>query len=75
MTETRYAELKHMLEVRRRERRRALAVKLREVRANNSHDCQIVDAPDAADASNSELPQGPGITLTEMTAEALVTNL
>ncbi len=75
MTETRYAELKHMLEVRRRERRRALAVKLREVRANNGHEGQIVDALDATDASNSEHLQGTGITLTEMTAEALVKDL
>jgi RNA polymerase-binding transcription factor len=72
MTDTRYAELKQMLEVRRRELQRALGVKLREVRANNGHDGQLVGALDAADASNSELLQDIGITLTEMTAETLV---
>jgi DnaK suppressor protein len=71
MTETRYAELKQILEVRRRELQRALGVKLRDVRTNNGHDGQIVGALDAADASNSELLQDIGITLTEMTAEAL----
>ena len=72
MTETRYAELKHMLAGRRRELQRALGVKLREVRANNGQDGPIVGGLDAADASTSELLQDIGITLTEMTAEALV---
>ena len=72
MTETRYAELKQMLEVRRRELQRSLGVKLREVRANNGHDGQAVGALDAADASSSELLQDIGVRLTEMTAEALV---
>jgi DnaK suppressor protein len=72
MTDTRHAELNQMLEIRRRELQRALGVKLRDVRANNGHDGQIVGALDAADASNSELLQDIGITLTEMTAEALV---
>ena len=72
MTDTKYAELKQMLEVRQRELQRALEVKLRDVRANNGHDGQIVGALDAADASNSELLRDIGVTLTEMTAEALV---
>jgi DnaK suppressor protein len=72
MTETRYAELERLLEVRRRELQQALNVKLREVRATNGHDAESVSALDAADASNLELLQEIGITLTEMTAEALV---
>jgi RNA polymerase-binding transcription factor len=72
MIDTRYADLKRLLEVRRRELERALNVRLREVRANNGHDADSVAAQDAADASNSELLQEIGITLTEMTAEALV---
>lgn len=71
MTDTKYAELKQMLEVRQRELQRALEVKLRDVRANNGHDGQIVGALDAADASNSELLRDIAVTLTEMTAEAL----
>ncbi len=71
MTDTRYAELKRLLEVRRRELKQALNLKLREVRTNNGHDAESVGALDAADASNSELLQEIGITLTEMTAEAL----
>lgn len=71
MTDIRYTELKRMLEVRRSELQRALGVKLREFRANNGSDGEIIAALDAADASNSELLQDIGITLTEMTAEAL----
>ena len=72
MTDTRYAELKQMLEVRRRELQRALDVKLRDVRAKNGHEGQHAAAGDAADTSSSEFLQDIGITLTEMTAEALV---
>src|SRR5262245_17277336 len=72
MTDTKYAELKQMLEVRQRELQRALDVKLRDVRANNGHDGQIVGALDDADASNADLLRDIGVTLTEMTAQALV---
>jgi DnaK suppressor protein len=72
MSDMRYAELKRLLEIRRRELQEALNVKLREVRANNSHNAESAGALDAGDASNSELLQEIGITLTEMTAEALL---
>jgi DnaK suppressor protein len=71
MTDTRYTDLKRMLEVRRSELQRALGVKLREFRANDGPGGAITGALDAADASNSELLQDIGITLAEMTAEAL----
>lgn len=70
MIDTRYTELKQMLEIRRRELRRSLAAKLRDV-ANNGHQSELVGALDAAEASDSDLQQEIVITLTEMTAEVL----
>ena len=71
MIDARYADLKQMLEVRRRELQRNLSVKLRDLGANNGHDRELVGALDAAEASDVDLQQEIGITLTEMTAEVL----
>jgi RNA polymerase-binding transcription factor DksA len=72
MIDARYVDLKQMVEVRRRELQRNLSVKLRDLRANNGHDRELVGALDAAEASDVDLQQEIGITLTEMTAEVLV---
>jgi DnaK suppressor protein len=71
MIDARFTELKHMLEVRRRELQRTLDSKLRDVRTNNGHGNKVVGALDAAEASDSDLQQEIAITLTEMTAEVL----
>jgi len=71
MIDARYAKLKQMLEVRRRDLQRNLDAKLRDLGANNGHDRELLGALDAAEASDSGLQQDISITLTEMTAEAL----
>ena len=71
MIDARYAQLKQMLEVRRRDLQRNLDAKLRDLEANNGHDRELLGALDAAEASDSGLQQDISITLTEMTAEGL----
>src|SRR5437867_2993813 len=71
MIDARYVELKQMLEVRRCELQRNLIVKLRDLGANNGHDGELLGALDAAEASDVDLQQHIGVTLTEMTAEVL----
>lgn len=71
MGNTRYKELKPMLEVRRRELHRALDAKRRDVRAISGQEGGLAGALDAAEASDSDLQQEIAITLTEMTAEVL----
>jgi DnaK suppressor protein len=70
MIDARYAKLKQMLEIRRRELQQNLDAKLRDVRANNGHDGEL-GALDAAEASDSDLQREIAISLTEMTAEML----
>jgi hypothetical protein len=71
MIDPRYAELRQMLEVRRRDLQLNLGVKLRDLAANDGHDRELMGAVDAAEASDSDLNQDIAITLTEMTAEVL----
>jgi len=71
MIDERYSQLKAMLEEHRRRFQWSLKARLRDVRANNSHDGKIVEALDVADASDSDLQQAFGIAMAEMTAKAL----
>jgi RNA polymerase-binding transcription factor len=71
MTDARYTQLKQLLEEHRRHLQQSLSVRLRDVRAHNSHDGKVVDALDAAEASASDLEQDFGIALAEMAGRAL----
>ena len=55
MIDPRYAELRQMLEVRRRDLQLNLGVKLRDLAANDGHDRELIGAVDAAEASDSDL--------------------
>ncbi len=68
MIDTRYSQLKQMLEDHRRRLQRSLRVRLRDVRANNGHDGNVVEAVDAAEASDSDLQQDFGIANKRLTA-------
>lgn len=70
MTDERYVRLKEMLEGHKRRLQRSLSVRLNEVRAH-SHDGKVVEALDTAEASASDLEQGFGIALVEMTSQSL----
>jgi DnaK suppressor protein len=71
MTDARYLQLKQLLDGHRRRLQQSLSVRLRDVRAHNSHDGKVVDALDAAEASASDLEQHFGIALAEMAGQAL----
>ena len=71
MIDTQSTRLKQMLDDHRRHLQRNLSMRLREVRANNGYDGKLVEAMDAAEASDSDLQRDFGITIAEMTAEAL----
>ena len=71
MSETRSAELKQILEARRRELQHDLGVKLRDVREHSGYDGEMRGGLDAAETSDVDLRQDIDIALLEMKAAAL----
>jgi DnaK suppressor protein len=70
VSDERYARLKAILEDHKRRLQRSLNMRLNEIRAHGV-DGKVVEALDAADASNSDLEQYFGFALAEMATQAL----
>jgi len=70
VSDERYTRLKEILVDHKRRLQRSLTVRLNEVRAHN-HDGKVVEALDAADASNADLEQYFGLALAELATQAL----
>lgn len=71
MNDTRYAQLRQVLDARLRELERELRLKRRDVRANSGYDQEMRGRLDTAETADADLQQDIGITLVKMKVEAL----